>query len=952
MADRAHRGDQDGRSDEPLPGGSQPLPGIPGGFQPADAVDLERFPPRGEVCRSVRHALRDYCDDELEAGLRQQIDEHVHLCRDCALAMSRMELEVLRLRQAFDVERREAFDLPADLLAGVMRRLGDELLGDELLGDELLGEGARDGDPPGATRADPQLPPQFTRRVMDRVRREWPRRRRLGGMFEAARSLAGPRKARGLAVLAVVLAFTVALAVGSWAGQERAETVRFEVVAAADAILDRGEGRAEPARVGRSLHPGEVLRADGLQAVELLRIDPRGADPAGPRSAVRDVRAVLDPGSACRARPDGGIDLLAGSILIESAGGGALASGGASSGARGAARESGDGRERAFSLTLPDGLEVRFGAGTALVSVESVIAHDRALAPRASFRTRVEVASGQVEVLRGRAAPVPVPAGRVARFEPRAVVEFEAAPTADLLARSARGGRATAVSPALADAAGSGEALIWTGRVVDAATGRGVGGAAVEVRVDAGPVQTAPTDADGWFRFTANGQTASTAIVRVVPPVVPPVEAEAGWASFGPEPLPLVAGSARSRRLAPIALGPDVPIRGLVSNAAGGRVPGARVVPYVLDDLFAVAERLEMLAVVTDADGRFALRGLPAELPRHQTLALLVEKEGQPRHLGLQAGAARAAAAAATVDIALPAPRDLLVAGLTPDREARVLREIPGVALETMTEEFRLRADAGGQALLHGIGPGALWLVDEAADGLRPLVASAVAGAVEVSPADGAMRSASVCARLRSESRGFRDHSAPLAMVAAGRRYDRAAVALGSGAASYLSVRDPQRGGAEAARVFLAAADGALTYLGEADAMGGLAFEEPAVRPFQLVAVGADGAIGVVTDADWDAEPGRIELAEPGTVSLADGAPRQAIAAGAKLGFEAVGGPFAGRRFWRVVGADAGFVATGLPSGSYRVVLPDGTRWHCEVRSGETVRLVAMATTAGSGEGR
>ena len=44
--------------------------------------------------------LRDYADQDLPPGERSAVDEHLHRCRDCSLALSRAELEVLRLRTA------------------------------------------------------------------------------------------------------------------------------------------------------------------------------------------------------------------------------------------------------------------------------------------------------------------------------------------------------------------------------------------------------------------------------------------------------------------------------------------------------------------------------------------------------------------------------------------------------------------------------------------------------------------------------------------------------------------------------------------------------------------------------------------------------------------------------------------------------------------------------------
>src|SRR5712671_1691983 len=69
-------------------------------LQPPDPEDLRRYPPADESCLRIRGLLRDYADGELEPALRAAVDLHVHGCRACALALSRAEHEVWRLRRA------------------------------------------------------------------------------------------------------------------------------------------------------------------------------------------------------------------------------------------------------------------------------------------------------------------------------------------------------------------------------------------------------------------------------------------------------------------------------------------------------------------------------------------------------------------------------------------------------------------------------------------------------------------------------------------------------------------------------------------------------------------------------------------------------------------------------------------------------------------------------------
>jgi len=92
-------------------------------FQPASERDFQRFPPHTGECRRIRALLRDYCDQDLTSFLNSEVDEHVHGCRDCGLALSRHELEILRLRSAYQDECTEIETVPEKLTRAVMARV-------------------------------------------------------------------------------------------------------------------------------------------------------------------------------------------------------------------------------------------------------------------------------------------------------------------------------------------------------------------------------------------------------------------------------------------------------------------------------------------------------------------------------------------------------------------------------------------------------------------------------------------------------------------------------------------------------------------------------------------------------------------------------------------------------------------------------------------------------------
>ena len=74
-------------------------------FQPASPRDLDLFPAANEDCANVRGMLRDYADKDLPASLAIRVEAHVHSCRDCALALSRTELEVVRITRSLESDR-------------------------------------------------------------------------------------------------------------------------------------------------------------------------------------------------------------------------------------------------------------------------------------------------------------------------------------------------------------------------------------------------------------------------------------------------------------------------------------------------------------------------------------------------------------------------------------------------------------------------------------------------------------------------------------------------------------------------------------------------------------------------------------------------------------------------------------------------------------------------------
>ncbi|GAB4145269.1 MAG: hypothetical protein Fur0037_13150 [Planctomycetota bacterium] len=79
---------------------------------------------REAECLRIRALLRDYADGDLDAECAQEVDEHVHACRSCALRLGRVEHETWLLRSLGP----EVAEPPADFVRSTMRRIRAEVL--------------------------------------------------------------------------------------------------------------------------------------------------------------------------------------------------------------------------------------------------------------------------------------------------------------------------------------------------------------------------------------------------------------------------------------------------------------------------------------------------------------------------------------------------------------------------------------------------------------------------------------------------------------------------------------------------------------------------------------------------------------------------------------------------------------------------------------------------------
>ncbi|MGE0141669.1 MAG: zf-HC2 domain-containing protein [Planctomycetota bacterium] len=842
--------------------------------QPADPIELSRFPPRDDVCRGFRDLLRDYCDGETSAAETAAVDDHVHLCRDCALALSRAEGEQLTLRRALGAIREDA---DRDGAAGGVfgpsftRRVMAEI-------SAILLEEA-------------EAPPQFTRGVMERVRHEWrqvPLWRRL--------VLRVRSRGWGVAVVAAVLLFAAVGAIGFWPKAERSSRPELSVVRTAAASLVVGS-TTRPVREGTTLAVGAMVRVEDQGEVVLAQSLPASPVEAAGEPVRIEPGATLHlfGGTNVRVRDDATLDLLAGALRCTTG-------------------------EHPHALGLVDGSSLELEAGGDYeISLMRVRRFDRAIAEFSS-RLRLEVRNGRAEFRRADLESVRVERGQVAHAE-GIEVALEDLPLADGIAI----GSVDSGSPIARTEASPGGVLLASGRVVDAASGRGVAAARVSVHSVSGRSTATVSDAEGWFRF----EVETDALEHVTVAVTPPSQAESDLGVFGPRPVE-IARDARGVPLLTVALSADLATRGRVLDAEGSPIAGARVTAWVVDEAFSLLRPLDVPAAASAADGSFALRGLPADLDGRESLAVLVESSGRPRvaHPTWRGGE--------DLVLRVPSPRRLLVAGLPAGAALRVVQEIPGVPLLAMAESYELVASEAGEAELAQAGPGALWLDQrEQGGGLIALSASAD-GKIVASATTASMR---VFGPHRKWIASASDGRAALLRPSHRHRFEHSAASVGlDGPERAISVVASASALANGARVFLETSAGELAFVGLWDGLSELRYRVPAVG-FRLVVIGVDGSFGVLDAADGEVVASSVELLAPGSaVASAD----FAAVRGACV-FELLDGPLAGQRFWREVDFGVGIGAERLPPGSYRVTMPDGRLATCQIASSMTAQLVPIA---------
>lgn len=912
--------------------------------QPVSQTDVTRFPPGKPGCAKVRGMLRDYVDADLEAGEVRSVDEHVHLCRDCGLALARAELEVMRIRDAFAQERALAAEVPGTLGARVRARAGEA-------------DASQDPSASGPSK-------NFTQQVMQRLDGGW----RAGQDAEEA---AGPGRRFGsraaLALVAAVVVAGVALLFGLFGNGSQAQPVARVLVADGVVTTPSAEG-SEGARESSGSASGEVgaerepiapvALAAGAELHSGAWIDVRAGDgadwPGLELEFVEDVpwKPGVEPGrvaldGAGRLRVDqGALHLERGSFRISL--GAALRVGGLAD---------------AVAAFDPDG-----EYDVAIVTQRRI---DSELSREPLVSVRLEVLAGGVTLARagalgGGLREHRIEAGQVARFGHWLPLEIEAGASAALL-RAAFDPRAVALATGASGSGNSGAGRTGNGalreptlrgRVVDDLTGLGVGGALVKLDVG-DETWMATTQADGTYELPR------LEVSACVLEVLPPQDARLHGMRRQSVDLPTRGGSGV---LDTLRLAAWRPLWGTVRTHQQQPLAGARIVPCVVDEVFGLCDVREEFAARSDESGRFEVVAPTGGFGPHEHVVLLVEHRDHPTTAvrDIERGAVQ------MLELTMDVPRDLRLAGLPASRRVQVLQSVDGLSARSFVVRTEVITDAVGAVTLPRAGSGRLWFLDrETGEGLALVGRPA-------EPSDGVAPGGEVFAQdpdATAERLALDDLGSNRRWV--GRDGARLASfrAQPQNPTSRIMVLGPDAVVVPGTEIYLLSAGATVPeYLGRFDGIESFPFAAPDGR-YTLVAVAPDGSIGWRDGADLVGPNGSIQIEPLGGVELdlASLRPQGAATAhggsptepggvsvdaqgivSANLHFRMLDGPLAGQEFWREVRASGEPRVDGLLPGDYRLTFGDGSAVDVTVRGSGTVvvRAPQPASVGGEVDGR
>lgn len=644
----------------------QPPRDVPGEplHQPPNPADLRRAPPKTPACAQVRSWLRDFADNDLEPAHCRELEEHAHQCRRCAVELARAEHEVLQLRRVFAALRQGLPVLPDDFPARVV----DRLVADEasLLSGEAGGQGADKLDRKAADTVG-----------ADTVASTSDRAAVLGG--------AGDRRLQLTPGAWLVVAFGLMLLLGLGveffdSANRAPEGVARLVVVEASGTFYRG--RLLGAGEGLSEHQSLLVRAGGGARVNWHDRSPQ------PQPA-----ATLQLHGKGEVRLEAGVPLVAsGRVEIDT--------------------------NRPVSIGMADGSRIDLGVGDYVIAAELFADFGENALPLgtdalqwapADLEVNVEVVSGDpATVVRSKTGPTLIAMGQVGVYRGGGPMSVG---FGGGLAASSTPQPGTRVEPGIDDRAAIG------GHAVDSV---GLPSVGAEVLLSfRGPAGTqhggAVTSSSGGFLVeTVTACESDFAIVLAQPPT-----ARRELGIFAPDAVQLLHQGQDAQLIAPLVFELAVPFLGEVRDDLNQTRAGVHLVPCLVDELFGTVLPLGD-RTVTAGDGSLRLDRLPARLPAHQRLVVLISHDGlEPVAIPIPTRGS-AAANEQFGPLQVRRLRQVHLQNLPPNSTVQVFEEIEGLPPGTGVWRRTATTNWGGQVAVMSVGWGRMWL--RAGSNANPMV--------------------------------------------------------------------------------------------------------------------------------------------------------------------------------------------------------------------------------------
>tara|TARA_R110002096_G_scaffold296_10_gene1697 strand:+ start:24 stop:2684 length:2661 start_codon:yes stop_codon:yes gene_type:complete len=631
-------------------------------YQPPNSEDMRRTPPTNRGCARVRAKLRDYADGDLTVVDVASVDEHLQDCRVCAVELARAEHEVLRLRRAFEeIQAEQDADPRLDLRSDFAARVVEQLVLTDMVDSVVT-----DRDAPSSKAA------SNAAAVVAVASSENSGQESLSAGTTVRRDrelvLASPA---GMLVAGLLGLFVLVI------GTRLLDWSVGQPVPFVGLVMVSGEG------FGTNRHPlsggdligeaeGVWVRRGGSATTEWHDLSERQQPAATIKLQTGEMQLK------------GGAPMLVdGTLLLQT--------------------------NRSVTVPLIDGSRLSLGVGDYLLTaIPADLDDPGAFSPVGTVpwgegaRIQVEVLNGEdAKILRNGPKSGVVAVGQVGSYQGSGPIDIYSLPPT---AGGSLGDRPRVLLPP--------QILASLGGHVMGPNGQPIVGASIaatyiadEQKFDVS--QIAGTGANGAFSL----------------PTQRSVDKAYGWASAAPSlqrpDLGLVAPDAVSFVIQgdvatldrPLSVGYAATVHGVILNDQGEPQFGVKVIPLIVDELFATVFALPPFTHrMSGEDGRFQISQLPSYLPRHQRLALLLTDELlETVVVPVPVRGSALTSFEETTHVMRPL-RSVGMYGLPSNATVNILEEIPGLPGGAAVVSRAVQTNPAGYVSGVLVGRGRIWM--------------------------------------------------------------------------------------------------------------------------------------------------------------------------------------------------------------------------------------------------